>query len=186
MIFDPQKITNFKRNENELQILWLFGILVAGKNSTIAANALEKLLAKSGKQSPFAYLKSLENKGKLYDHLVDTKCGQYNRIHKAIVQSLELPLKSANLETLLGVHGVGNKSVRMFLVHSRPNQKVAVLDVHLLRHMREDLGIETPKNTPSKKMYIELEKKLLEVIEKSGKTFADYDLEVWKRYSNKK
>ena len=180
MIFDPQKITNFNRSEKELQILWLFGIMVAGKNSTIAVNSLERLLKGAGKQLPFNYLKKF-SQGQLYELLVNTRCGQYGRIHKAILNSLNLRLKTVTLS----VHGVGNKTARMFLVHSRPNQKVAVLDVHLLRHMREDLGISTPKNTPSNKMYIELEQKLLNVIEKSGKSYADYDLDVWKKYSNK-
>jgi len=62
---------------------------------------------------------------------------------------------------------------------------LTVLDVHLLRHMREDLNIPTPKNTPSPKVYLELEKKLLDVIERSGKSFAEYDIEVWRKYSNK-
>jgi hypothetical protein len=54
--------------------------------------------------------------------------------------------------------------------------------------MRNDLGIPTPKATPpSPKKYYELEAKLLAVVKASGKSYADYDLEVWsKRVLDKK
>jgi hypothetical protein len=54
--------------------------------------------------------------------------------------------------------------------------------------MREDLNIATPKATPTSPLkYYALEEKLLEVVRASGKSFAEYDLEVWsKRVLDKK
>lgn len=54
--------------------------------------------------------------------------------------------------------------------------------------LRNDLGIPTPKTTPTNpKVYYALESKLLEVVRASGKSYADYDLAVWsKRVLDKK
>jgi thermostable 8-oxoguanine DNA glycosylase len=102
---------------------------------------------------------------------------------KGIIQ-FKNRLKSVTIEELESVHGISSKTSRFFLLHSRPNQRIVVLDTHLLAHMREDLGIVAPKATPDRKKYLELEQKLLEVIDESGKTFAEYDLDVWKKRSN--
>jgi thermostable 8-oxoguanine DNA glycosylase len=92
------------------------------------------------------------------------------------------------LQDLEKIPGVGLKTSRFFLTHSRPNQSYAILDTHILRHMRDDLNIATPKTTPTNpKVYYALEAKLLEVVRASGKSYADYDLEVWsKRVLDKK
>ncbi len=92
------------------------------------------------------------------------------------------------MQDLEKIPGVGLKTSRFFLTHSRPNQEYAILDTHILRHMRDDLNIATPKTTPTNpKVYYALEAKLLEVVRASDKSYADYDLEVWsKRVLDKK
>ena len=116
--------------------------------------------------------------------------GQYKRIKRAFCELANsgLDLKTCTVNDLEKIFGMKLKTSRFFLTHSRPNQSYAILDTHILAHMRNDYGIPTPKATPTNpKVYYDLEKKLLELISKSGKSFAEYDLEVWsKRVLDKK
>jgi thermostable 8-oxoguanine DNA glycosylase len=93
-------------------------------------------------------------------------------------------LKNITPYDLEEVKGIGYKTSRFFVLHSQPYQRYVVLDTHLLAHMRDDLGILAPKSTPSsKKKYLELEEKLMRIIDNSGKTFAEYDLDIWRKKS---
>lgn len=116
--------------------------------------------------------------------------GQYTRISKAFIAIAYsgLDLRTCSVSDLEKIPGVGLKTSRFFLTHSRPNQEYGILDTHILTHMRNDLGIPTPKTTPTNpKKYYDLEAKLLAIVKASGKSYADYDLEVWsKRVLDKK
>jgi thermostable 8-oxoguanine DNA glycosylase len=59
-----------------------------------------------------------------------------------------------------------------------------VLDVHILKYLRSQ-GFEAPKQTPSGKKYLELEKNFLELAKKNNMTPADFDLMLWTKYSTK-
>ena len=198
-MISPNEITNFNRTEAELEEFLLFCILVAGKKAKQTAEKLESFLFMSklgGDMSPFDWIEHLlkleaNGIGKTSPllHCMEThKLGQYNRLYDAFKEIIQFKnnLKNVTLEELENVKGIGPKTSRFFLLYSRENTKCCVLDTHLLSHMREDLGIKTPKSTPSnKKKYKELEDILLKEIEKSGKTHAEYDLDVWKKRSNK-
>jgi hypothetical protein len=191
-MIQPHAITNFNRTEHELQEFLLFTVCVAGKSSEQQARKLEIFLAGHcgiGGMLPFAMIRMYGYTG-TFCNLETTKMGQYKRITKAFIAIAEanLDLKTCTVEDLEKIPGLGCKTSRFFLVHSRPNQEYGILDSHILRHMREDLAIPTPKTTPTNpKKYYDLESKLLEVVRASGKSYADYDLEVWsKRVLDKK
>ena len=93
-----------------------------------------------------------------------------------------LDLKTCSPEDLEKIRGIGPKTSRAFLIHSRPNQKYACLDVHLLRFMR-DLGYDVPINTPTGKKYKQIEQLWLKLANKSGMTLAEFDLTIWRKYS---
>jgi thermostable 8-oxoguanine DNA glycosylase len=193
-MIDPTKITNYNRTEAELEEFLLFCIMVAGKNAKQTAKKLDEFLFGTlGIISPFNWVLSMVDIGKVSENfplecaMKRHKLGQYKRLEKAFTGILQFKnrLKEVSVEELESVHGISSKTSRFFLLHSRPNQRIVVLDTHLLAHMREDLGIVAPKATPDRKKYLELEQKLLEVIDESGKTFAEYDLYVWKSRSQK-
>ncbi len=143
----PTSITKFDRSDAELEMFWIFCLLVAGKNSDWAAGAVLRLLSHRGIRTPFEYLR--ENENELHNLLVAHKVGQYGRLERAIKQSLSLDLRTATLDELVAVFGVGPKTARMFLLHSRRDAMVAVLDVHILRWMREECGMDdSPTQTP--------------------------------------
>ena len=120
MTIDPKNITNFNRNKLELQAFWIFCVLVAGKNSDIASRKLSQLMSRAN-DDLFQYFKDL-GVG-LHNFLVANKVGQYNRITKAITDSLDLDLVNDSLERLLKVYGVGNKTARFFLLHTTPQDE---------------------------------------------------------------
>ena len=186
-MINPKQITNFNRTEAELQEFLLFCIVVAGKNSHQQAIKLDNFLKGIGEYplmenaSPFNKITFASQHQTLLTRLKQAKLGQYDRIYKAFIEVAARfnSLKSVTVDKLETVHGIGPKTARFFVMHSRPNQRVATLDTHILRWMR-DIGIEAPKATPSGKSYLELEEIFLDLCDYLGKTPAALDLEIWK------
>jgi len=189
MTIDPKNITNFNRNKLELQAFWIFCVLVAGKNSDIASRKLSQLMSRANGDL-FQYFKDL-GVG-LHNFLVANKVGQYNRITKAIRHSLDLDLVNDSLERLLKVYGVGNKTARFFLLHTRENQNIAVLDVHILNWLRkvsgDDSAIEIPLSTPQdEKKYKQIESLFFyyKTIYFPNVSTAQADLLIWTEMSGR-
>lgn len=178
---DPDNITDYNRNTTELQEFWLFCLFVAGKNSDWAATKVEQLLVgRQDWQTPFLYLSGMQDVW-LYWKLRNIKSGQYKRLLRAITESLTVDLHKCTLSTLLGIYGVGPKTSRFFLVHSRKNTEYAVLDTHILQWMG-DHGVIVPKTTPSRVVYRRLEQVCLQLFRIYYPTLsiAEADLTVWK------
>lgn len=186
ILIDPKKITNFTRTQAELQSFFLFGLFCAGKNSDYAAKCLAKLLHNNEGETPFEVLKNLGETG-IHNALVASRIGQYTRLTKAIVDAVYLDLSTCTLEELMSVHGVGQKTARFFLLHTRPNCKVAVLDTHILKWLRDN-EVDAPQVTPtSVKQYKALEEKFLFLagINFPFMSIADVDLTLWMKYSGR-
>lgn len=183
-MIDPLKITNYERTDAQLQAFWLFCLFVAGKNSDYAARCLAVLLIK-GKESPFEYLRSLGEHG-VHNALVASKIGQYGRLAKAVAQSLDLDLRTATLQDLNQVYGAGPKTTRFFLLHTRPNQQLAVLDTHILAWLRSH-QINAPTSTPSEPKYSSLEKIYITLANTlfPNVSLADVDLLIWSSMSGR-
>ena len=187
---DPKNITDFNRNTDELQAFWLFCMFVAGKNSDWASRCLKKLINTADKgtfEGIFKYFKSIGEVG-VHNALVANKVGQYTRLTKGIMQSLNLDLRTCSLQDLLNIHGVGNKTARFFLLHTRRNCDYAVLDTHILAWMR-DHGVENaPKSTPTNlKVYEQLENKyrILSRLHYPHLSNAQIDLLIWTKQSGR-
>jgi endonuclease III len=88
------------------------------------------------------------------------------------------------IEELESVYGVGSKTARFFVLHSRPDANVACLDTHILKWLNEK-GYNVPKSTPSKKKYSEIEKLFLQEAIIHQMTPADLHLTIWKSYATK-
>lgn len=142
-------ITKFDRDQAELELFWLFGILCAGKDSDVAARALSRLLrGLPDGERPIPWLIRLNGGHGLHNALVASRIGQYGRIERAITQSAALDLASDPVGRLESVHGVGPKTSRLFVLHSREDARCAVLDVHILQWMRERGGWTRPGSPP--------------------------------------
>jgi|SRR3990167_2864378 len=186
-MINPQEITNYNQTKFQLEETIIFWILVAGKNAKNTAKSLDKLLNKIDgyKNGPFNSLKkySLEQIKVL---LKESGIGCYNYKSKYIIDLINknVDLKKCSIKELESVKGIGLKTSRCFLLHSRKNQKLSGLDVHILQHLKF-LGHDVPKNTPSKSKYLELEKIIISLAEKENMSYAEYDLTIWNKYSRK-
>lgn len=188
MAVDPFNITNYNLSLPELEETLLFWVCAAGKNAVSASRGLDQFLNNWGcrKFAPFETIRFVDGYTNLSQELKKCGIGCYTfkaRTFSELSRS-RLNLKACSVEDLESIYGIGPKTARCFLIHSRPNQNYAGLDTHILAHMR-DMGYDVPKSTPSGKKYAELEKLFLSMVKKSGKTVAEYDLEIWKEYRDK-
>ena len=98
---------------------------------------------------------------------------------------LDIDLNCVSIAGLVQVEGIGPKSARFFVMHSRRNQRIATLDVHILKWLRS-MGINAPRQTPQNEVtYKKLENRFLELADERGKTPAELDLEIWKKNQKK-
>jgi len=181
---DPELITNYNRNKYQKESFLLYCIVAAGKTAKTQAAKLNEFL--KGITKPFNYVKELVNNEQLYNYLVKSKLGQYKRIEKSFEKVVDLDLDRVTVDELVRVKGIGPKTARFFVMHSRKGERVATLDVHILKWLREQ-GVENvPSQTPQSSLnYNRLEKAFLELAEKMGRTPAELDLQIWREKSQK-
>lgn len=183
-LIDPLDVTHYDRTDAELELFFLFCQTVAGKTARVQARLLNDFLSKGNGGAPFDVIRDMDARGVLLTELKESRLGQYNRLEAGFRASLDLNLRTASLAELKSIKGVGNKTARFFVLHSRPDQKIAVLDTHILKYLGS-CGYDVPKATPGEKDYLRLEKIFLELADKSGKSVADFDLELWTQYSTR-
>lgn len=183
MLVDPSDFTDFNRSDEELQVAWLFALSVAGKTARTQARLLEGFLdSLEAPGSPFDRITWAVVTETLDSHLRASRLGQYNRLNRAFRESLSLDLRTCTLDELEAIHGVGPKTARLFLMHTRPGMRYAAIDTHVLKLLREN-GYDAPKATPTGRKYRELEQAFLKLADEAGMSPADYDLATWVRYS---
>jgi thermostable 8-oxoguanine DNA glycosylase len=188
-LINPKKITDFNRTKADLELFAIFAVCVAGKKSQQTADKVNDHFrdteTPTKRLTPFETIKSLVKIRVFGAYLQMAKVGQYKRIYRALRDLAEsgIDLKTCTVEDLEAIHGIGPKTSRFIIMHSRPNQRLATLDTHILRWMR-DQGIDTPKATPqSKKLYKKLEQKFLTLCDKCAILPSQLDLKIWKQYS---
>ncbi len=191
-MIDPTNITKFDRTEAELEEFLLFCVLVAGKNSKVQAKKLEDFIETklSKLHSPFERINRMIYSDFLIFVMKEIKLGQYSRLSKCFTELMALKgtLSTCTVADLEAISGIGRKTSRFFLTHSRPNQNFAVLDTHILKWLNTH-GVPAPKSTPSSdKLYQHLSDKWMELssIHYPTLTPSERDLLVWKEYSQKK
>lgn len=182
-LVDPSDVIKYDRSTDELELFWLFCAVVAGKTATTQARLLDRFLSGLEGGSPFDRLRRAHASGMLLEALVASRLGQFNRLHRMFVESLKLDLRACTVEDLEAIHGCGPKTARMFLMMSRPKQRYAALDTHVLKHLRAN-GIEAPKATPAAgPTYRRLEEEFVRLADAARMDVSEYDLMVWKKYS---
>lgn len=183
-MIDPTKITKFDCTDYELQEVLLFWVCAAGKNAKNAARGLEavlQLLITSRWKTPFEAIRSAVD---LPEILRLNGIGCFNHKAKTFSQlaNSKLNLRTCTVADLEKIHGIGPKTARCFLIHSRKDAKCAGLDTHILHYMR-DLGYDVPKTTPTGKRYLKIENEFLKLVDRSGLSIAELDLLIWNVYS---
>jgi thermostable 8-oxoguanine DNA glycosylase len=205
-MINAREIINFHRSEAEMEELILFLVCVAGKNADTTSRLLDSFFYTKDfdRVSPFQQIREMDTVyGMLGQRIRNARLGCYGKLEKAFRQlaNSNLNLYNCKLEELMSIHGVGRKSASCFLAWTRKDVKVAMLDTHLLKYLRQvqdniRLGsfdkwkeyrtIVIPKSTPSsKKLYDTLEKFYLEICEFRKVNPTEFDLEIWKHYAGK-
>lgn len=187
-LVDPHNITDFNLAEADLQTVLLFWIAAAGKKATSAARSLNALLMEGrdnfGLSDPFSIVKGFGESlsGAMKSHGM----GCYNNKSRSMLALAHsgIDLKTCSVDELESVRGIGPKTARCFLIHSRRGSRHAGLDTHILKYMRE-MGFDVPKSTPSGKKYRELEVIFLGLADASGMGLAEFDLKIWKKHESK-
>jgi thermostable 8-oxoguanine DNA glycosylase len=196
-MIDPYNITNYNRTQNELEEFLLLCIVVAGKTAYIQAQKLNEFLSSVNTRlmmpeniNPFQTLKSADQHGILFEEIKKAKLGQYKKINsgfKYIVEK-EYNLNRMTPDILEKIPGVGMKTSRFFLLHSDIfyKDKIAVLDTHILKFIKENIDERAPKSTPVIPLtYRYWEDLFLKWCGNMNKDTAEFDLETWKSYARK-
>lgn len=191
---DPQNITNYYLNDHELEEHILFWICVAGKTAKVAAKGLDCFLKRIDGyvKGPFNAVRKKVARydlGMGTDIAEDLKAcgiGCYGAKSETIRQIAfsGYNLRLCTTDQLELIKGIGPKTSRCFILHSRRNARVAGLDTHILKFLRSKGHHEVPTSTPTnRKWYAKFEKMFLKYADEAGMTPAAFDLEVWKRYA---
>lgn len=191
---DPASFSSIgeaKDSARDAQWWFLFAVLVANKSAEQTVRKLDSFLHGVKGSTPFAKIANIYDDGLLEIQLRDVRSGQYKRITAAFVDVVGRVIpafgkdpRKWDLQTLESVPGVGPKTARWFYLLCNPEAKVAALDTHLLKFLRDN-GIDAPKATPPKgKRYHELEKVFLRYAEKLGIPPRDLDFMIWTIYRN--
>ena len=148
---------------------------------------LERFLGAFRDAKPFRVIDGHVKAGTLVLALKNAGIGCQTIRAKSLQSLLEshLDLRTCTVDQLEQISGVGPKTSRFFILHSRLNARVAALDVHILRYLKS-LGYNVPTVTPTGKNYRKIEEIFLQEADKSGMTVADFDLFIWNMSTAKK
>lgn len=191
---DPTRqdhITRFDRTDEELIQFWHFALFVRGKHAEVQAKKLHQfhqmLPPRNWLQRDFTI-----GHDSILNALHACKAGQYNTLLHAMIDTNYVLhalginfFRNTSAEGLERFRGVGPKTARFFILHSRPNAPVVALDTHILRWLAAK-GERVPRNTPpAGQDYRRLEGIFLQYAKNSGMSPADFDYAIWLEMRNR-
>jgi thermostable 8-oxoguanine DNA glycosylase len=185
-MIDPVRATDFDRSDDQLEEFLLFCIAVAGKHAGRTAINLERLLQYGrlwGNDSPFELIKTLSEKTDLAQLMKEMGFGCFNIKSRGMIQAARscVNLRTCTVDELENLYGVGMKTARYFVLHTRRNARLACLDTHVLQWMSYYTGHDVPSKTPTKKQYLKLEESFLKIADAMQITPTDLDLKIWNK-----
>jgi len=168
---------NHERSQQEREAFLLFCMMVAGKNAQLVLNKVNAFCedADPNDDGIFSAMQQLDSEGLLEELVYKHKLGNYKRFLKFARES-KPDVENCSIDELEQLHGIGPKTARFFVSFTRPNQRFAILDRHVLAWLRER-GVKAPKNTPTQReKYAELEKTYLELVGDGDPTQTDFQI----------
>lgn len=174
-------ILKYDKTDYELQEFLLFCIAAGNTNAKAAASAVDRLVGPSAPRLPFDTVKSLGSDLQKAMQIAGLRMNVTRSRYFLAVAESGLDLRTCTVRDLEKVLGIGPKTSRFFIVHSRPGQRYAVLDVHIMTYLRGK-GFETPKR-PTKTNYARWEKVFLAHADEIGIIdLAEFDIGLWAWY----
>jgi hypothetical protein len=192
-MIDPNNVTNAARTTAQLEEFLLFCVVVAGKNADQQSAKLERFL--EGRR-PFAFIRSSHREGKLEARLRDVRLGKYSLLGRSFrdLSHSDADLATCSWEDLTAFPGIGIKTAKFFVLHSRPQEMHGVLDTHVLAWMREHWtaagrgGLPVPRHSPQdpriyrfwETVYFGMVSARHHGVARTHVDWARFDLELWK------
>jgi hypothetical protein len=181
MVIDPHKLTHPVPVE-EREYWALFFLCLNGKTSKVQAEKINEIFALWEEMwvgwKPFSLIRNLEE-SEVEDLLRSVGMGQYERLVKSWTTIACYGLNHEH-ELFARLPGVGSKTSRMLSGYLN-NEKVAILDVHVLAWLRglgqDHIPTQTPYNEGIYQVY---EKIYLSYAEKLGVHPLDLDTAIWR------
>ena len=217
-MIDPFKVTDFNRGDFDLQSFFLFCFAVAGKNAKVQADKLNSMIdgfQESWVENPIYHEEGHPIPDGPLTHMMDlntepfyigrtpvennlrsVKLGKYTTWINMInwfnanlrIENVNMFLRCAGLASLLLIPGVGDKTARFFLLHSREDEQCIPLDTHVLKFISSKGVPCVPTSTPPHSKYFMWEKIAREMYthemrSKGYSNLAETDLAIWKSFS---
>lgn len=184
-MINPKTITKYNQSNSELEEVLMFWVLAAGKNAEVSSIGLNYLLGSLEGTTPFDKIRKCDS-NTLPEKMKLCGIGCYNHKARTFIELANsgLDLKTCTTDDLEQIYGIGRKTSRCFILHSREGARYAGLDTHILKYLKAHAVDIGSLSTPStKKRYERLEQEFLKLADEAGMTPADYDLMIWNRYS---
>lgn len=192
----PTAVTKYDRCTLELLEFAIFCVCVAGKNSDQTAKKVDALwndadffaglwgqvlLRPSNDACHELYVDFI--KQKLQKH----KVGQYQRLSRVIfwLNQQRFNLNHVRFNELVDIKGIGPKTAAFFILHTRRDAVVPVIDTHICKYMAEkDFDMRVTSSLPK---YLENARLVVSAIKHDfpHMTLAEADLTIWKKYSGR-
>lgn len=186
-MIDPYSITNHARSRAELEEFWVFCLSVAGKKATMMADKVDAFISGCGAEgTPFQRIRRLISEDRLVVEMRRARVGKYallDRALRATVADGAPDIETAGPSELETIPGVGPKTARFFLLHSRRDVEVAVIDTHMVKYVAA-LGHRVPNGVPTGKEYARLERIVIDRARSLGLPLDEFDLAVWSHYAS--
>lgn len=164
----------------ELEEFALFAVMVAGKTADGTRKKLAQFLGQYHWDHPFQAVRWYIKEGRLGRELRRAKVGQYRRINAAFRGLVGLDPQTCSVQDLEAIKGIGPKTARFFILHTRPGTRVAALDTHILKFLKSCDVKDVPRSTPpSGPKYARLEREFLRIADLLGRDPKELDLEIW-------
>ena len=150
----------------------------------------DALIRDEGIHSPFQFIETLVELKLVTAWLKHWKTGQYVRLTRTILE-IDLMFNRSDVYNLQnisrpsileGIHGVGQKTSRFFLIHSRMDAMFAVLDTHVLKWLKRVYDTWATSSPTNQADYALLEGLFLGECMRWGKTCAHMDSMIWNTY----
>jgi thermostable 8-oxoguanine DNA glycosylase len=185
-MFDPANITKYDCTTEELEQRLLYGIAAAGKRATQVRESMACFLtAQHANETPFSLVRRLDDEANLRVHLERARLSPYT-VREAGFRAASVlgDLTTTTIDDLDAVPGIGPKTARFFVVHTRPHARYAVLDVHILAWLADQGYANVPRSTPQHlPTYLHWEQIFLDECDQRGIEPAVLDIDIWRERS---
>lgn len=182
--------TNFNRLRGELEEFLMAAVCVAGKSAHVQARRLHRFLyepefaQEAVARTPFDKVRAMIRHRRLHKSLVRVGMGKYQLISASFRKMVEsdLDLWACPWQRLTEIPGIKTKTAKFFVLHSRPDQRLAVLDTHMHKKLKA-VGYDPPPFPPTNPfMYSFWQDVVLRLADAAGASPAAYDLASWREF----